>query len=379
VKLLFLLLATMLLLQAKQPTQEVSVNPKTKRIDSVVIHDSTMEQAQEMIRTAMNDLRKYDRSKIKSTIIIQGDNRSYSEPFYNLIRETVISELNRLKDIRINFVARLPRVIIKGTPTKLSIARTNEKDIEKIALKSDANSIFIWNLFEYNGEMNFIARIINTESKAIMWHYKVNKEYIKNDKLLQAEIIKYKVDDNYYIAAGVSTFFNFSPYTRSGTTDLTANWFIGTDILYSTQSSVDPKLRLGVGGGYIGSFEPELPFSIYNLYVDVRYQLNEFIPPLYESGTGEILQRRNHQSFMIGATFGRTTAIGDTSSNAGNMSIYLNLGISRLFEINLGVQSYLDGTLNYNTNAAYTADTVDLGLFNMFFNVKYKFNYGEEK
>lgn len=370
------------MLQAGISATKVSINKKTKRIDSVTTRDTTMEQAQEMVRKAMLDLRKFDRSKIYSTILIQGDKRSYSEPFYGLVKESIISELNKLQDVRINFVSKLPRVIIKGTPTSLSIAKSNENDIEKIALKSDANTILLWNLFEYNGEMNFIARIINTQSKAIMWHYKVNKEFIKNDKLILAELAKYKIDQNYYIATGLTTYFAFTPYTRKGVSSadtLTANWTLGSDLLYSTQSNVSPKLRLGAGINYLGSSSPSLPFSLVNIYVDVRYQLNEFIEPIYDTTTGDIVQRRNKQSLMLGFTFGRAQSFADEQNAGGTYSTYLNLGISDAFEINLGVRGYLSGDLTYKADTKYSDTVVDLGFFNMFFNVKYKFNYTEEK
>ncbi|KIM10976.1 MAG: hypothetical protein KU37_07630 [Sulfuricurvum sp. PC08-66] len=348
---------------------------------SVESRDTTMEQAEELIKKALADLRKFDTRKIKSTVVIQGSSRSYSEPFYNMVTESIIGELNKIENIKINFIAHVPRVTIKGSPSSLNIARTSENDIEKIALKSEANTIFLWNLFEYNNQMNFIARIINTESKAIVWHYKVDKEFIKNDKLLQAEIIKYSIPNDSYIAVGLGTYFGFVPYERTGVAaadTLTANWMLGYSALYSTQSTVSPKLRLGAGITYITSGAPSLAFSLLNLYVDVRYQINEFIPPLYDSSTGEILQRRNAQALMVGATFGRTEAFADSQNAGGNYSLYANLGISPLIEVNMGIIGYLQGTLKYNTSATYTSTTVGLGLFNMFFNVNYKFNLEEE-
>lgn len=350
-------------------------------MDFVDTQDTSMEQAIGMIKTMSKDPKLRALTGIKSIVILQGSNRTYSEPFYQLITEQLIGELRRLDNIRINYFERTPKVIIEGSPTKLKITRALQKKIDEIAKVASADAIFLWDLFEYEGQMHFIARVIHAESNTILWHYQTNEEFVKVDKLLQAELVKYKVPQTSYVGYGMDTYYKSGGYERKAVTasaDQKANYLIGLDVLYSTQSVVSPRFRFGVGGTYIGNFISELPASIINLYADFRFQLNDYVPPIYDTATGEIIQHRNHQEWMLGASIGQAIVTGGKKQAGWVYSFYGNLGISKTLEFNIGAKGYLDAALEYNNDGQYDKYEVPLGV-SFFLGVKYRINFEEEE
>ncbi|MCV6608301.1 MAG: hypothetical protein OIF32_08820 [Campylobacterales bacterium] len=349
-------------------------------MDYVNTQDSSMDQAIGMVKGMIKDPKLRSLTGVKSLVVLQGSNRSYSEPFYQLVTEELISNLGRLDNFRINYFERTPKVLIEGSPTKLKITRALQKKIDEIAKLSAADGILLWDLFEHEGQMHFIARVIHAEQNSILWHYKTNEQFVKVDKLLQAELVKYKVPQTSYIGVGFDTHYISGGYKRTKVTassDQEANYLMGLDVLYSTQSVVSPVFRFGVGGSFVGNFITDMPVNIINLYADLRFQLNDYVPPIYDTATGEIIQYRNHQEWMMGFSLGQTIVTGSERQAGWMYSAYGNLGISKSLEFNVGVKGYLDAKLEYADDKKYDKYLVPLGT-SVFMGVKFKTNFEEE-
>ena len=348
-------------------------------MDFVDTQDTSMEQATGMIKGMIKDSKLRALTGIKSIVVLQGSNRTYSEPFYQLITEELIGDLRRLDNMKINYFERTPKVIIEGSPTKLKITRALQKKIDDVAKAASADGIFLWDLFEYEGEMHFIARIISAQTNTILWHYKTNEQFVKVDKLLQAELVKYKIPQTSYIGFGMDTYYKSGGYERKAVTassNQKANYLMGVDLLYSTQSVVSPKFRFGVGATYIGNFISTLPVGIINLYADFRFQLNDYVPPIYDTATGEIIQYRNHQEWMLGLSIGQAIVTGSKKQAGWVYSMYGNLGISKTLEFNIGLKGYLDAALEYENDGKYDKYEIPLGE-SFFMGVKYRTNFEE--
>ncbi len=349
-------------------------------MDYVNTQDSSMEQAIGMVKNMVKDPKLRATAGVKSIVVIQGSHRTYSEPFYQLVAEEIISDLRRVENFSVNYFERSPKVIIEGSPTELKITRALQKKIDDIAKLASADGVFLWDLFEYEGQMHFVARIIKVEQNSIIWHYKTNEQFVKVDKLLQAELVKYKVPQTSYIGVGFDTHYISGGYSRksqvAGTDDQNANYLIGLDLLYSTQSVVSPIFRFGVGASYIGNFITDMPVSIMNFYADLRFQLNDYVPPIYDTATGEIIQYRNHQEWMLGFNIGQTIVTGDKRQAGWMYGVYGNLGISKTLEFNVGLKGYLDASLEYDNDGKYDKYEVPLGT-GLFLGVKFKTNFEE--
>jgi len=362
-----------------------SVKNKIKtNISFVGTNDAKTKLAKDMIETIMTD-RFLKKVQLKNVILFQGQERTYSRPFYKIINDNFLSTLQKLDIFKVQYQDKTPRLKIIGTPTSLKISKEKSQKMDDLAKASGSDGVFVWDIFEYDGNMQLLIRVIKVENHEVLWSYQLNEEELVKSETLKKEFKKqYIIPRKSDIIVSTNFSYNKSTYTKRTSSDSSTdstNWLTEFNILYTTTSQISPAINFGLSYTYSTLTAGKFPLNYNSILIDFRFQLNDYVDPVYDLKTGEVFMNRNKQLFSIGLAFGPTIMNSTDSSSSqvyGTIKAYLNAGISHNLEFNIGLSLSRQKNLATRNDQSYKNNNITANRLTLYAGVGYKFNLDKD-
>lgn len=322
---------------------------------------------------------------IKSAVVFQGQERNYPRPFYKITNDYILLALKQLNNFDVRLNEQKPRLQIIGTPTSLKISKVTDQKMDELAQFYNADAIFVWDMFKFEGKMVLLAKIIKTSTHELLWTLQVDENQIETAEAMKKEFKRqYKIPKNSYISLSAGTLYSKHTYTKKSSTktEVTNNhWLADMDFEYITTSSVDPQLNFGVLYNYQSFVISDYPESYHSVMVDFRYQLNDYVEPIYDLESGKVFIDRNRALYSVGVSFGPTLVRStDAKKNktSGTMKVYFHSGITEKMEYKVGVQFRANDNLAMKDNGDFTKNTLETSVLSFYMSVGYKFSIEKE-
>lgn len=323
--------------------------------------------------------------KIKSVVVFQGQERNYPRPFYKITNDYILLALKQLNSFDVRLNDQKPRLQIIGTPTSLKISKVTDQKMDELAQFYNADAIFVWDIFEFEGKMVLLAKIIKTSTHELLWTLQIDENQIETAEAMQKEFKRqYKIPKSSYVTVSAGTLYSSHTYTKKSavaTEKIKNHWLADMDMEYITTSSVNPQLNFGVLYNYQRFVISDYPESYHSFMVDFRYQLNDYIEPIYDLETGKVFIDRNRALYSVGVSFGPTlvrSKEAKKSKTSGTMKVYFHSGITEEMEYKIGVQFRSNDNLVMKDDGDFTKNTLKTSLLSFYMSVGYKFSVEKE-
>lgn len=322
---------------------------------------------------------------VSNVVVFHGTERSYTRPFYKIANESLLLALKQLNVFNIQLNDTKARLQIIATPTSLKISKVSDQKMEEQAQFYGADAIFIWDIFEFEGKMTLLAKIVEVNTHTLKWSFQVNENQIQATESLQKDFKKqFKIPKHAYLIAQAGVVYSKHTYTAKNdikTFKEDINWIGDLSLEYLTTSAINPLLNFGVVYNYESFIISDYSLSYHSILVDFRYQLNAYTPPIYDFETGKIFLDRNHPLYTIGVAFGPTLIYStDARKNkvSGVLKVYFNTGITEDLEYNAGIVIRSNNDLSMKDNGSYKDNIMENNIFSLYMSVGYKFSIGKE-
>lgn len=333
---------------------------------------SELEDSQELVGLLKTNSKLHN-LKFTNIIVQQGNDKKLSSGFYTIINNEIVDILSMSKQHNVKHTERKPYLNIIGTPTSLKISNDSKKKIVDIAVMHNADAVFFWNLINYKNNLYFTAKVIDVASNKTLWAYQKD---IKKLRVEQKEMMHYSGPLEIPLQSSMIFSGNFDYIVAEN--NIQAESMIGVSAEYLTTTRDNPLLSVGVIGGLSTAVVTATHgISIAQLLIDFRYQLNDYMPPLYDSATGDILKIQNRVSYSVGTSFGASLVSVETAKSqyvAPTSKLYFNATFTENFESNIGLSYMAKHKFELNENPK-----VQLGGINIFVSIGYKFNFDKDK
>jgi len=361
-------------------------NANTSEKNFVGKYQANTELAKKMIESFKTNVALRN-VKVENVILLQGQERTYSKPFYKIINDYFLSTIKKLHIFSIQYHDVMKRLKVVGTPTSLKITKVGSEKMDEIAQESGADAIFVWDIFNYQGKMQLLAKIIRVNDHEVLWSYQIDEEQITKSEALQKEFKRqYKIPIRSYLIVGANFGYQPHEYKKSSKTDpklkpedQKSELIAELNLLYTSTTEGSPKLNFGVGYNYSQFMVSEFNVAYHSFLFDFRYQLNDYIEPIYDVQTGEVYLDRNRQLYMLGLSFGPmliTSPDAAYNKATGFVKLYFNAGFTEHLEYNMGVTWMPKTTIDIKNDGSYDNNYIDVNNLKFYLGVGYKFNVG---
>lgn len=342
-------------------------------------HANELEDSQELVSSLANNSKLHN-LKFTNVIVVQGGEKKLPSSVYTIIDDQITHIIGKSNRHTVKHIERLPYLTVVGTPKSLKISNRNKKKLRDIAIKYDADAIFLWDLITFDNNLYFTARIVNVKSDKTLWTYQKDLKELRAD---QDALMRYdgplETPLQSFIILSGSVDYIVGGYERNAfdtNNDINAEYMMGLSVEYLTSTTWDPRLSFGIHYALSSDIGSNLDVMTNQLLVDFRYQLNTYTSPIYDSGTGAVVSIRNKQRYSIGGLIGPSLMdIGDAKDNKVALAakIYFNAAFTDNIEYNLGVSYVGKKTFVLTPDPTYTENVLDLGGVNVYMTVGYKF------
>jgi len=332
---------------------------------------SELEDSQELV-SLLKTNSKLHNLKFTNIVIAQENDKKLSSEFYTIINNELVDILSMSKHHNVKHTERKPYLNIIGTPTSLKISNDSKKKIRDIALMHNADAVFIWNLIDYNNNLYFTAKVIDVTTDKTLWTFQKD---IRELHAEQKAMMHYSGSQEIPIQSSLIFSGNFDYMVAKN--NINARTMIGLSAEYLTTTIENPMLSVGLLGGLSAAVTARHGVSTAQLLLDFRYQLNDYIAPLYDSATGDVLKIQNKTKYSIGTSFGASLITVETAKAqhvAFTSKLYFNVTYTESLESNIG--------LSYMPEHEFVLDnepSAKLGGTNVFVSFGYKFNLNKDK
>jgi len=323
--------------------------------------------------------------KGKKAVLIRekSEKSQFPSAFYRAVEAKIMSAVRKRKLMDFILVKEpdKPSLVIEQRGDRLVIDRPRHTlTLREAVLENGGDLIFYYNLSYFKRFFYLSFVISDAVTNKILYSYQISEK----DLSPKPEMIPLiKVFDYCFVNIGPMLGYRFSPYKLASTNSTLSteetNYLVGFQIGFHYPMSYYPRLLIGVEYNLYKSLNK--PSIIGHAFLlDFNFQLNRYIPPLYDTQTDRLIKVRNKRLIAIGVSFGPYLVGGSNWKERETLfmvSPYVDLGLGRSFNVQLGLTWTNKGTLMASPAGSYAGydKPVDISGFSLFLKINYKFNF----
>ncbi|MGA1824232.1 MAG: hypothetical protein ACMUIP_06155 [bacterium] len=380
---IFLTIVSFLLPSA--PAESSDLTPKNDSYESITLIDQSLgplEIADKMIERMVAKLHEKRLHKTTPKIlIVQGETRTYDKKYYRILFDMIGAKIVNRKLFQVHIMPNSSVISVKSTPTHFKVTRPYQHEIEEMALEKGVNGILFWDLYQHENKTYLSAYLSTLEDHQILWKYQTDEAQIQREEKEREELVLIQPKDYSTLSLGLDYVYLTNGFERTATSgnvndNQSTKWMPGFHISGESQSILANRIFSSLSFGFHQTIEKP-SVGLFQMTMNMKIQLNKYVPPLFDKYTGEMVAIRNRKKFLLGVSLGPALFLTSGSSYKQTIIIkpHLSIGLSKNLGITFGTMHFLDQEIKYESSAAFVEqECEDPGTF-IFMNLAYSFNF----